>query len=571
MKKLFLIALVTMLGFSSCKYDDSDLWSKVNEYGESIKDHENRIAALEEACKQINTNVKALQVLVNAIDVGDYITSITPVVKDGEEVGYAISFSQSNPITIYHGQDGENGIDGVDGKDGQDGKDGKNGYTPKIGVKKHTDGIYYWTLDGTWLLDSNNQRIKAVGIDGKDGVDGTDGKDGKDGADGNDGKDGVNGTDGKDGVNGVDGTDGSDGKDGITPRLKIEYDFWYVSYNEGATWTQLGKATGEDGKDGSNGADGDSVFKSVTQDDEYVYFNLADGSMITLLKHDKENIQFEDLQVKAICCVNWDTNNDGELSYAEAAAVKTIGSVFEGNTSIIAFTELKYFTGITEIPYEAFYGCTALWKVVLPKNVITVSTRAFEECKNLVNIEFPKNLTSILSSAFMRCSSLRNVFIPDKVVTIQDYAFYECSSIQTINTTNNLSNVPVPKTTSSTSGAFGYSTGKIYINGNIQDGFNYQNTRQGLFVNANFSEVVISENVTHLGQYAFLDNKKLEKVYVKSTTPPTIGYNTFDYEYNDYCYPLPNLVIYVPAEAVDAYKTEWKRYADKIEGYTFLD
>ena len=283
MKKLFLIALVAMLGFSSCKYDDSDLWSKVNEYGESIKDHENRIAALEEACKQINTNVKALQVLVNAIDVGDYITNITPVMKDGEEIGYAISFSESNPITIYHGQDGENGIDGVDGKDGQDGKDGKNGYTPKIGVKKYTDGIYYWTLDGTWLLDSNNQRIKAVGIDGKDGVDGTDGKNGangKDGVDGTDGKDGVNGidgTDGKDGVNGIDGTDGSDGKDGITPRLKIEYDFWYVSYNDGATWIQLGKATGEDGKDGSNGADGDGVFKSVTQDDEYVYFNMADA------------------------------------------------------------------------------------------------------------------------------------------------------------------------------------------------------------------------------------------------------------------------------------------------------
>ena len=563
MKKLFLIALVAMLGFSSCKYDDSDLWSKVNEYGESIKDHENRIAALEEACKQINTNVKALQVLVNAIDVGDYITNITPVMKDGEEIGYAISFSESNPITIYHGQDGENGIDGVDGKDGQDGKDGKNGYTPKIGVKKYTDGIYYWTLDGTWLLDSNNQRIKAVGIDGKDGVDGTDGKNGANG------KDGVDGTDGKDGVNGIDGTDGSDGKDGITPRLKIEYDFWYVSYNDGATWIQLGKATGEDGKDGSNGADGDGVFKSVTQDDEYVYFNMADGSMITLPKHDKENIQFEDLQVKAICCANWDTNNDGELSYAEAAAVKTIGSVFEGNTSIIAFAELKYFTGITEIPYEAFYGCTALWKVVLPKNVITLSTRAFRGCKNLVNIEFPQNLTSILLSAFEECSSLRNVFIPDKVVTISDGAFGKCSSIQTINTTNNLSNVPVPE--SSNQGAFQHSTGKIYINGNIQDGFDYNNNiyRCGLFMNAHFSEVVISENVTHLGRYAFLDNKKLEKVYVKSMTPPTIGYYAFDYEYNGYCYPLPNLVIYVPTGAVDAYKTKWARYADKIEGYNF--
>ena len=50
---------------------------------------------------------------------------------------------------------------------------------------------------------------------------------------------------------------------------------------------------------------------------------------------DKENIQFEDLQVKAICCKNWDTNNDGELSYAEAAAVTDIGDVFSNNKNII--------------------------------------------------------------------------------------------------------------------------------------------------------------------------------------------------------------------------------------------
>ncbi|MBR6655266.1 MAG: leucine-rich repeat protein [Alistipes sp.] len=369
MKRFLLsVVLATTLALTSCQFDDSDIWGKLDEYGQSIKDHEQRISALEELCKQMNTNIEALQTLVNALEKRDYVTNVSEVRSNGEVIGYTISFAYSDTITIYHGQDG---------KDGANGTDGKDGYTPQIGVMKDTDGIYYWTLDGEWLLDAKGNKIKAVGTDG---------------ADGKDGQDGTNGSDGQDGQ---DGTNGTDGKDGITPQLKIENDYWYVSYDNGATWVQLGKATGEDGKDGqdgndgadgsdgADGEDGDSIFKSVTQDDEYVYFNLADGTMITLPKHDKENIQFEDLQVKAICCKKWDTNNDGELSYAEAAAVETIGTVFKGNANITAFTEFVYFTSVSEVPNGAFSNCSNLWKIKLPQNLLYIRAAAFDECKNL--------------------------------------------------------------------------------------------------------------------------------------------------------------------------------------------
>jgi hypothetical protein len=122
--------------------------------------------------------------------------------------------------------------------------------TPVIGVAQDTDGVYYWTLNGEWLLDDNGNKLP---VSGKDGQNGTNGSNGQDGADG---KDGQNGEDGKDGA---DGQDGKDGKDGVTPQLKIEEGYWFISYDNGATWTQLGKATGEDGKDGENG---DSFFTS---------------------------------------------------------------------------------------------------------------------------------------------------------------------------------------------------------------------------------------------------------------------------------------------------------------------
>ena len=508
MKKLLtLFAIVLAVGVSSCsKFDDSAIWDKLNEQEQPLNDHEKRIAALEELCKQMNTNINALQILVEALEKRDYITNVSPVRKDGEVIGYTISFADSDTITIYHG---ENGKDGADGKDG---------YTPQIGVMKDTDGIYYWTVDGEWLLDGKGNKIKAVGEDGRDGQDGTDGTNGS------------NGSNGQDGQDGEDGTDGRDGVDGVTPHLKIENDYWYVSYDEGATWIELGKATGEDGADGSDGTDGsdgedgDSIFASVTQDDEYVYFNLADGTMITLPKHDKENIQFEDLQVKAICCKNWDTNFDGELSYAEAAAVTSIETVFRDNTDIIAFTELKYFTGLTEISSYAFEGCENLWKMVLPERVLTIQPYAFCGCKTLTKINM-NNIEEICYGAFSSCNSLLDLVVSDNLRRIGPYAFENCSSL---------------------------------------------------------SSVIIPKSVEELDVFAFDSCANLLIFYCLPITPPSCPHNTSGSSiYDSYHGPFGNGMlstnpadgkcIYVPNESLTNYKKAkgWKNHADYIYGYDF--
>ena len=63
---------------------------------------------------------------------------------------------------------------------------------------------------------------------------------------------------------------------GITPLLKIEEDFWWVSYDNGNSWTKLGSAV-EEGKS-------EAMFKEVSQDDKFVYFVLANGQTITIQK-----------------------------------------------------------------------------------------------------------------------------------------------------------------------------------------------------------------------------------------------------------------------------------------------
>ena len=60
--------------------------------------------------------------------------------------------------------------------------------------------------------------------------------------------------------------------------------------DNGKTWTDIGQATGADGTDGEDGVDGkdgtNGIFKSVTEDNDNVYFTLEDDSVITIPKSD---------------------------------------------------------------------------------------------------------------------------------------------------------------------------------------------------------------------------------------------------------------------------------------------
>lgn len=132
---------------------------------ERIKENADKIAALEKRCEELNFNLDALRKTVQALQDNDFIKSVTPLYdKDGITViGYNISFVKSGEIRVFAG---ENGKDGEDGKPGDPGNDGNDGHSPVVGIAKGADGVYYWTLDGEWLTDSDGQRIKAEGKNG---------------------------------------------------------------------------------------------------------------------------------------------------------------------------------------------------------------------------------------------------------------------------------------------------------------------------------------------------------------------------------------------------------------------
>ena len=647
MKKLLTWAvLVTAIALSSCKYDDDDLWN-------SVHGLEDRVAKLEELCKQMNTNISSLQTIVEALEENDYVTNVTPVMQDGKEIGYTIVFSKSNPITIYHG------------KDGQAGSDGDDGTTPSIGVKQDTDGIYYWTLNGEWLTDDHGDKIKAEGADGNDGTtpkfkiendywyisynngetweqlgkatgedgtggdsmfteidyqtstdyviftlaDGTqiklptwsafealqrlcnetntnlsslqaivtalqnndyitsvdplieDGKiigytikfaksnpiviyNGKDGANGNTPVIGVK--EDTDGIyywtlNGefivvdgqkikAQGTNGSDGTDGTTPKLEIREGYWWISYNNGDSWEQLGKATGEDGKDG------ESI--KITQDENNVYFELADESVITISKtggSSAQFINFNDIIVKSICLQNWDTNGDGELSYDEAAAVTTIGTIFEENTEIREFKELKYFTGLTAIDDQAFYNCNNLLSIEIPQNVQSIGSESFF-CQyyipdpgttiynsSLISVILPNGLKSIGTKSFAYCEQLKNIKFPNSILSIGTAAFRHC---------HNLTSIEIPQ-------------------GAIES--------SAFSMCENVKTITIGKGVTAIASLAFNGCGSNPTVYCLPSTPPTCEKTSFK----------APLTIYVPIGSEDVYKEQWDTFADYISEYIY--
>lgn len=87
---------------------------------------------------RLERNIKAMTSLVLALKNKDYVSGTLPV-KEGEKItGYYVGFVNSSSVSIYYGK------------------------APKVGFKQHSDGEYYWTLDGAWIPDVSGEKIAVV-------------------------------------------------------------------------------------------------------------------------------------------------------------------------------------------------------------------------------------------------------------------------------------------------------------------------------------------------------------------------------------------------------------------------
>ena len=206
MKKLIII-ITALLSVLSCTNLDDIL--------EQLRDHEQRIQKLEALCTQLNSNVEAIQTILTALEQNDYITDITKITEAGIEIGYSITFAKGGTINIYHGSNGSDAP------------------APKIGIRKASDGEYYWTSNDEWLTDDQGEKIPASVPNDPDGK-------------------------------------------YITPLFRVAENIWYISYDNGNTWKAIEKVGEETDKVN------DQFFESVIYDSEYLTLTLSDGTEVKI-------------------------------------------------------------------------------------------------------------------------------------------------------------------------------------------------------------------------------------------------------------------------------------------------
>ena len=154
-----------------------------------------------------------------------------------------------------------------------------------------------------------------------------------------------------------------------------------------------------------------------------------------------QGIEFADANVEAICLEHWDLDRDGLIQLDEAAAVTSLMAYFRGNTEITSFDELRYFTGLANIPANAFNECTNLTSIMLPEGVTIIASYAFRGCSSLTSIVVPDGVTEIYGYVFQNCTSLNTVILPESLTSLGNGAFSGCSSLTDIDLPDGLTTI----------------------------------------------------------------------------------------------------------------------------------
>ena len=130
---------------------------------------------------------------------------------------------------------------------------------------------------------------------------------------------------------------------------------------------------------------------------------------------------------------------------------------------------------VTSISSYAFYNCSSLTSISIPKSMTRIYTDAFSGCSGLISVHttdltawcnatfesnplshahhlflngeevkdliIPNNVTSIGYGAFSGCSGLTSITIPNSVISIEASAFFNCSNLTSVTIPNSVTSI----------------------------------------------------------------------------------------------------------------------------------
>lgn len=225
-------------------------------------------------------------------------------------------------------------------------------------------------------------------------------------------------------------------------------------------------------------------------------------------------------------------------------------------------------TNCTEVPSLAFMSSIIIKKITITdSNLQTIGAYAFAGCTNLSEIVLGEGITTIEEYAFLGCVGITNLQIPNSVRKLGDYALADCSNIESINIPDGLEKLGV--------GVFrSWSSLKNFTINPNHERYSIENTSEGsnvcqvlcskdkttlilympsnkvssytvpttitsidayAFSGASLRSVVITDQVTSLGNGLFYNCNKLRSVTLPANTT-TVKYSMFEN-----CYALTTI------------------------------
>ena len=257
-------------------------------------------------------------------------------------------------------------------------------------------------------------------------------------------------------------------------------------------------------------------------------------------------LSFADPVVKDICVNYYDRTNDGELDIYEIQAITSLLG-FRGNTEMVSFDELQYFTGLTSISDYAFEGCTGLTSIEIPNSVTSIGNYAFDGCTGLTSVTIGNSVTSTGNYTFRNCTGLTSVTIGNSVTSIGGSAFVGCTGLTSVTIPNSVTSIGE----SAFSGCSGLTSVTIPNSVTLID-------RYAFYVCTGLTSVTIGNSVTSTGGQAFSGCSGLTELAVLAETPPSLG--------NDvYLYVDRSIPVYIPACGLEAYvSSSWGGFSNFV-------
>ena len=226
----------------------------------------------------------------------------------------------------------------------------------------------------------------------------------------------------------------------------------------------------------------------------------------TIADYADKIITFADQKTRDLCLSLYDTDDDGYLTFDEAAAVTSLGDAFKG-AEIGSFDEFHYFTSITTIEPSAFEGST-LTQIILPESVTAIGENAFAFCNNLKKINVPASVASIGNGAFKSCALLTSILVDEENLNYSSGASgvlfsKDLTTLIQYPAYRNAASVIIPE-------------GVVNI------------APEAFLGTSRLTSITIDATVTNIGERAFAQCAALKNVKVMWNEPLKVPANTFE-------------------------------------------